>query len=459
MHYHFEDNLTARDCKRHIPRQFVVPANSGQIDIHFHFSPYRVHDVTNMLTLTVFDPDGFRGAGHREGDSHLVRISAAQATPGYLPGPLRAGEWIAQIDTHMIMPGESVHYWLDVAVTEGASTGSDNAVLPKPRVLKTPRRSAWWYRGDLHSHTHHSDASEYTVADLIQTARDYGLDFIFLTDHNTTAGLDEMDALATDDLLTAGGIELTTFWGHALCLGTRAWVDWRTRPGTGDMARLAAAIYANEQVFIISHPQGIGDPTCTGCTWRYGEMMPGEARLVEIWNGPWDCNSNNEQALALWYDWLNQGLHLVATAGTDTHGSQDYAKSGFDVVYAESLSEAALLKALRAGHLYLSAGPQVTFLARNESGKRWFIGDTVTQPVTFAFTWTNSPANVQIRLIANGRLLDQWMAGAHGEYQWSMTPDQADWVVVEMRSGNGELLAITNPIFMRQNSIIAQQRS
>jgi hypothetical protein len=216
------------------------------------------------------------------------------------------------------------------------------------------------------------------------------------------------------------------------------------------MARIATATYANDQIFIIAHPQAIGDPACTGCTWRYGELMPGDARLVEIWNGPWEGDSNNEAALSLWYDWLSQGLSLVATAGTDTHQALDYAaKPGFNVVYAEALSEAALLKALRAGHLYLSAGPQLTFQARNESGEQWIVGDTVRQPVTFTVNWSNCPADAQIRLIANGRLLKQWLAGARGEYEWHMTPDQADWIVVEIRGGNGDLLAITNPIFLQ----------
>ena len=74
----------------------------------------------------------------------------------------------------------------------------------------------------------------------VQMARDAGLDFIFLTDHNTTAGLADIDASTTEELLTAGGVEMTTFWGHALCMGTRAWVDWRFRPGGGDMPRIAA---------------------------------------------------------------------------------------------------------------------------------------------------------------------------------------------------------------------------
>ena len=105
MHYHFEGNLTARDGKRHIPHQFVAPANGQAIEIRLRFAPHTVHGMANMLTLTVFDPDEFRGAGHRHGADHQARIGPTAATPGYVPGSLPAGPWIVQIDTHMIMPG------------------------------------------------------------------------------------------------------------------------------------------------------------------------------------------------------------------------------------------------------------------------------------------------------------------------------------------------------------------
>lgn len=448
MHYHFEGRLTARDCKRHIPHSFAVPAGQGRIDLRLCFAPYRVHRLANMLTLTVFDPAGFRGAGHRGGQDHLVSIGLGDATPGYLPGPLPAGEWVAQVDTHMIMPDE-VTYWLDITIAEDTRAG-DTVAAPLPSPARKPLRGAGWYRGDLHTHTHHSDAGRRSVAELVRAAREAGLDFVFLTDHNTTAGLAEMDALSTGDLLTAGGIELTTFWGHALCLGTRAWVDWRVRPGTGEMARIAAETEAKGQVFIIAHPESTGDPACTGCRWRFGDMMPGNARLVEIWNGPWGCNSNNEAALALWYDWLNQGLHLAATAGTDTHGRRDYAGArGFDVVYAEALEESALLRALQAGHLYLSAGPRLSFQARCEDGRAAMMGDTVTGPATLIVEWAGCPADARVRLIANGRLFDQWPATDQGARSWPMPADLADWVVAEIRDGKGTMLAVTNPIFLQ----------
>jgi hypothetical protein len=471
IHHHFEGSLTTRDGKRHIPRRFVAPADAGQIDIHLRCAPESAQGMKHLITLTVFDPAGFRGAGHRGGSEHRVRIAADKATPGYLPGPLPAGAWIVQLDTHRIMPGEPVRYWLDVKIQENdpapdadpsTSRGLRSPELVRAVTRPTPRGPGW-YRGDLHTHTDHSDAGRRTVADLIELARGAGLDFIFLTDHNTISGLAEMDAANGDGLLAAAGIELTTFWGHALCLGTREWVDWRIRPGTGEMAAIAAQTYAAGQVFIIAHPQAAGDPGCTGCAWRFGDIMPGNARLVEIWNGPWAGDSNNEASLALWYDWLNQGHRLAATAGSDTHSQRSYANQpGFNVVYADALTEAALLDALLAGHLYLSAGPQVSFRAVSHvpgtsevpgtsaraAGQTWISGDTATGPVAFTLAWAGCPTSARIRVIVDGKLLvEQPTAPGDGSYTWCMTPADARWVLAEIRDGADQMLAVTNPIF------------
>lgn len=447
MHYQFTGELTARDCKRHIAHAVDVPANQRQLEIKLQFTPAQVHGMSNMLTLTLFDANSFRGAGHRGGNIHEVRITTTSATPGYLAGPLPAGQWNVQIDTHMIMPGAPCHYTLEV--TSSAEEAA-NTSLPSWQAGQrvTPQRGPGWYRGDLHSHTDHSDGHR-TISELVQTARQYGLDFLFLTDHNTTSPLNEMFALSSADLLTLGGMELTTFWGHAVCLGSHEWIDWRIRPGSGEMARIATETYAKDQIFIIAHPMAIGDPACTGCIWRYNEMMPGTSNFVEIWNGTWSSESNNETALSLWYDWLNQGRRIIATAGTDTHSTPDYAaKPGFDVVYATNLSQAAIFDALRAGHLYLSAGPQLTLTAQTQDKQSWMMGDTIRQAATLTSTWAACPAGAKLRVIADGRLLIEQATGDQGAYQWDTTPAQAHWYVVEIRSAGGEILAITNPIFL-----------
>ena len=448
LHLHLSGTLTARDAKRHVPHSFAVPAGATQIALSLSFTPVAQSGLANMLTLTLFDPDGFRGARHRGGSQHAVVISDTAATPGYLAGPLPAGEWVVQIDTHRIMPGAPVHYKLDIAISTETEAPMTH-VLPEGRRNGGRDRGTGWYRGDLHSHTDHSDAGERTVADLIAAAQDAGLDFLFVTDHNTTSTLAALETIDSGDLLVAGGMELTTFWGHALVLGTRRWIDWRFRPGDGGIERVAMNADTAGELFIIAHPNAGGDPLCTGCAWRFGEMMPGTARLVEVWNGPWGGDSNNEASLALWYDWLNQGRRMVATVGSDTHSAADYAAGpSFAVVYTDELSEAALLRAIAAGHLYLSSGPALTLDARAGDGTRAMMGDSIGQDATFEASWQACPPGATLRIIANGCLLHAQDATEPGIHRWSMAPRAASWVTAELRSAAGELLAVTNPIFL-----------
>ncbi len=75
-------------------------------------------------------------------------------------------------------------------------------------------------------------------------------------------------------------------------------------------------------------------------------MMPGNAHLVEIWNGgPW--SDYNEERLALFQHWLALGHRLRATAGSDIHGPHGgQGPIGFNHVEADALTEAAILRAV-----------------------------------------------------------------------------------------------------------------
>ena len=180
------------------------------------------------------------------------------------------------------------------------------------RLPTTTARGRGWYRGDLHAHTTHSDAT-WEVADLLAWALENRLDFCTLSDHNTIAGLTLWDASTSDALLTISGSEVTTFWGHALALGVRDWVDWHVRPDPEDadvrtMRQVAREVHTQGGLFIIAHPRSVGDPDCTGCRWLFESMMPGTAVAVEVWNENWTGRmAGNEGSLALAFEWLNQG--------------------------------------------------------------------------------------------------------------------------------------------------------
>lgn len=431
--------------KTHIPHAFTLPVGTTRLDIRFDYAPMHTEGqpVQNDLSLTVFDPNGARGARHCNPDRNLS-ITANRATVGYLPG-LEPGVWTVWIDAHRIMPAETIHYWLEIETTNSAvEEVAQNWSKP---VLKPP--GLGWYRGDLHGHTRHSDA-DWDVPDFVRYGREFKLDFVTLTDHNTVSPLAQVDSLASDDLLTMGGTELTTYYGHALALGVREWQEWRVGASGLTMPQLAERAMQNGALFIIAHPHSIGDPYCTGCNWQYmADMWPGNARCVEVWNGPWDGDSGNEAALKTWYEWLNQGYRMVGTAGTDIHGPLIYDPApGFNVVYAQERSEFEILKAIRQGHLYISSGPQVNFTAQTSSGQAGMVGDLLLgDDVRFTVTWGGCQTDDQLFIQVNGMLMEHLTTATDGTHSWNLRGDQRGWCAVEIRSAEGRLRAITNPIF------------
>ena len=146
MHYHLAGTLTVRDAKQHLPHPFAVPEGMEHLSIDFACTPAAAQGLDNMLTLTLFDPHGFRGARHRGGSQHTVQIGPSAATPGYLCGPLPAGEWIVQIDTHRIVPGAPVHYTLGITL-EGAERVTAHNSPASANVQRRPSRPAGWFRG------------------------------------------------------------------------------------------------------------------------------------------------------------------------------------------------------------------------------------------------------------------------------------------------------------------------
>ena len=79
----FRGTLTGRDVKRHIPHVFQVPEGAARVRATLSFDPAIVAGHRNMICLTLFDPAGFRGAGHRHGNRHVVEISRDAATPAF----------------------------------------------------------------------------------------------------------------------------------------------------------------------------------------------------------------------------------------------------------------------------------------------------------------------------------------------------------------------------------------
>ena len=179
-------------------------------------------------------------------------------------------------------------------------------------------------------------------------------------------------------------------------------------------------------------------------------MMPGTARLVEVWNGG-EWSDYNERGLQLWYVWLNQGHHLTCTAGTDAHGPAALdAELGFNVVYAHELSEAGIRAGIRAGRSYLSSGPALSLLVKNEHGEEASLGESLAgEHFSVHCGWSQCAADDQIRLIGDGKVIATQNANGSDQSEWKLSEQELLWCLVEVRGADGRLRAVTNPVWLK----------
>src|SRR5690554_6819801 len=139
---------------------FEMPENTEDLYVEVVISP--VGEGSCVIDLGVAGPS--RVHGWSGGARQSFHIGIESATPGYLPGPLLPGQW---------------------AVLLGAYRVPKKGCLVKVHIRCEPKRYRW-LKGDLHSHTIHSDGS-YTLTEAVHIMEELGCDFLATTDHNTVS--------------------------------------------------------------------------------------------------------------------------------------------------------------------------------------------------------------------------------------------------------------------------------
>lgn len=355
---------------------FEVPEGTTRLKVTLAFRKDRLC----QLFLSVFDPHGYRGTRMKpgaDGDITLeLDLSETRASEGGLPGPLPGGTWRAQIDIERTE--EVTDYTLTVEVSR-----EPQADAPRPRPApQNGRAGAGYYRGELHAHSHHSDGSA-PVAAVVEAARRYGLDFLSLTDHFTSAGWAELDSLAGPDLAVIKSLELTGHAGHANLQGLTDWVDTFAdpcNPAGRTITDVAAATHAQGGLFCVNHPFSLT------LGWRYHDFDWAQCDLLEVYHHL--TGSNNSAQLGLWDSLLARGFKITGVGATDSHHpttGQHRLGQVFTYVHASELSPAGILEGLKRGRAYVSLGPTLEFSAE-AAGETAYMGEALSArgPVTLA---------------------------------------------------------------------------
>jgi len=306
----------------------------------------------------------------------------------------------------------------------------------------------YWYKGDLHLHTIYSDG-RWSPCELLRLAKDRGLDFLAITDHNNVQAYGDVASCGTDLPLVIPGVELGKDGGHAVALRLRELVYYEEIPEAWDMKAAAAAVNRAGGIFYIAHPY-TQEP---GCKWEHPFLLE-ECDALEIWNGePW-IEDGNDQALATWHKWLNTGRRLPGVAGSDAHKIEHWRPgTAFNYVYAPELSQEAILTNILAGHLFLSSGPWLWLEAYSQGDGGWTsVGDSLPagRPVTLRVTWKQAPPGSTLDVRHNGVIFQWREASPAGQLLFEDMPLTPGWYTAEIWAADGNLLATTNPIYLTE---------
>ncbi|MBO9607052.1 MAG: CehA/McbA family metallohydrolase [Paenibacillaceae bacterium] len=435
---------------------------------------------TGLVTKNVYllwDPLGRLRYQHHDVNSPrsvTIHKDPAKTSMNGVPGAIPAGEW--RID-FLRKPAFTLHYetgngrlsfalrpnvpdpgrdiWTDV------SDGFDeagNLVLSRYPWDRAHREGSGWYKGDLHLHSTQSDGN-LSPDQVVRQAKEAGLDYIAATDHFVMP-----TSWPQTDLLVIPGTEVTTQAGHWNVLGFRRWFDWNPNAADGGMAteqgmnRLIRD--ANEAGSLCS----INHPMFKGFEWTFHETDLSLVHALEIISAPEarDAALATEQALAVWNVLWSEGYRVAGVGGSDFHFNEvwytggEYQRIGSPTtcVWADRLSASGILEGIRAGHVYVTRGPELDAVIEI-AGKQYLPGDDVTEAIREA---AGSTVRYLLRIggmsageliwVENGQPASRVAIAGDGTYEtaFAWTAGEYVWARPELRSPAGELIAFATPV-------------
>lgn len=335
MHFEIQIEPARQGCYFTIP--FQVRAGIGTLRVKYSYARRGSDQILlesgecisqpkiNIIDLGLIRPDGGQ-AGASGSDKTEIYIQEADATPGYTPCRIAAGEWQILVGAYKVAP-EGVTVCYEVTLEEKST-----------RLL----------RGDLHVHTLASDGV-HTLEELAWKAKRNGLDFLAITDHNQQVPAERLPRIPGVTMIP--GVEWTHFQGHANFVGIDHPYDepFFTNNIEETRSRFESA-RRRGALIIINHPfEEI-------CPFQFDyNALPFDC--IEVWNGP--MRESNLRAIGLWQQLLSAGKKIPISSGSDYHRDTPFIFLGGPSmgVYAESAGTSDILAAIKQGHAFITFAP------------------------------------------------------------------------------------------------------
>lgn len=451
-------NVTSADAQTYREVPFTVPAGVTRITVDFS---YTERDKKTSIDLGILDGERFRGWSG--GNKNSFTISASDATPSYLAGSIPAGPWKLLLGIPNIEKGVRSEFEAKIFFSHA---GDQPAVSTFSRTAL--RSGAAWYRGDFHMHDAHSDGSCLSQSGVnvpcplyktVEVAASRKLDFIAISDHNTTSQYNQERELQPyfDHLLLIPAREITTFHGHANVFGITDFIDFRLGSAVvPDLNTISRQVNAFHGIISINHPGAPTGASCMGCGWTAPQTNYKDITAVEAING--GSMDGRGSGIPFWEERLNAGYRLAGIGGSDNHEAvypamvRSAIGHPITVVYASDLSERAILDGVRAGHVFVdlegTTDRIIEFSARTGTGTA-IMGDNLKAPDGQTIHFTLRMVNLQnsypeiVHDEPNALVFGEQMTGF--DYR---SDGKRHWFRVNVRSMDGHMLILGNPIYV-----------
>lgn len=294
------------------------------------------------------------------------------------------------------------------------------------------------YIGDLHCHSAYSEDGVFSVKQIINYAKDAGLDFLAITDHNENRAMKDDPKDAEVTMLQGSECSLDESCGHFNVLGIE---DIELAPDMLKKDEITS--YMNRMKAKGARIQ-INHPFANTLSWSVGWDIPYD--YIEVWNRSY--NAANQRAVDFWHELLCQGKHITATGGTDAHynKSERYPLNG---VYAKECTPDDILAALDHGHSFVtecSYGPWIQL----KSGES-IMGDeiSVDESTELEIFVEHIELGYTVSLLSDKGELFNEVANEKAYYKKIREIECAKFYRVEVRRANGVMAALSNPIYVK----------
>lgn len=453
----FHGQVSPETTAPYLYHDFDVPDGVTRLKVTLR---YRKEGIC-QLYLSVFGPNGYRGSRMMPGAigdiAPSLEFAAGTASIGALAGEIEPGSWRVHLDL------ERTEYIADYTVTVEAGYGESGRDVGPLEIFKPAvhngRAGAGWYRGELHSHSHHSDGQT-TVGEVVASARKHGLDFLALTDHFSNAGWPELESLSDEHLCVMKGSEITGHRGHANMHGLSGWINpFVDDPEHWSINDAARAVHHQGGLFCVNHAFALD------LGWRYHEFDWALADMIEVYHHM--EGEGNTAQLALWDGLLRAGHRITGVAGTDSHDpwkGRHRLGQAFTAVHATALEPKAIIETLRQGHAYATLGPKLEFSASSGTNQA-IMGDEIDSESGVSFRIALEQLNFPARVIVmqNGFYHKHWDVPAlqdrtELQFETGHTPGSYFRVEVFARGAQSRIgagrdwqntLVLSNPIYLR----------